>query len=151
MCGQCFQSQKIALQSAPKHMLIIFPHTVETASTVFGHCPTTANSHLLRYSLVQRGLQLHFSTCQVSTVQDKDEARQVNRSETARWEMSKLLQCRSSEFVMVQGLANFPLLISQGPSLVWRTTVSATRCWILTKSLHKMQDMPICQHAHPWN
>ena len=57
--------------------------------------------------------------------------------------MSKLLQCRSSEFVMVQGLADFPLLISQGLLLVWGTIVSATRCWILTKSLHKMQDMSL--------
>jgi len=65
-------------------MLIIFLQTVETALTVFGHCPATANSHLLRCSRVHRGLQLHFSTCRASTAQDKDDGRQVNRSETAR-------------------------------------------------------------------
>jgi hypothetical protein len=82
--GSVFSHKKIVPQSAPKHMLIIFLQTLETALTVFSHRPSTANSHLLSCSRVQRGLQLHVSTCRASTAQDKDEARQVNRSETAR-------------------------------------------------------------------
>jgi hypothetical protein len=129
-------------------IILVFPKQLKRLwqSSVTVHLQ---RSHLLRCSRVERGLKLHFSTCRASTVQDKDDASQVNQRETARWEMLKLLHCRSSEFVMVQGLANFPLLISQGPSLVWGTIVSVPRCWILTKSVRNVQDMPICQHASP--